>query len=82
MNEHKEIGTINNLVIKDLDYSEDYGVRIFAEPPEWMQNYGANGELEEEYEFIISYEAVVLMYQSLFVNHPGYPEVYGEVEVD
>ena len=77
MNEHKEIGTINNLVIKDLDYSEDYGVRILAEPPEWMQ-----WNREEEFEFIISYEAVVQMYTSLFENHPRYPEVYGEVEVE
>lgn len=78
MNEHKEIGSINNLVIKDLDYSEDYGVRILAEPPEWMQQWN----MEEEYEFIISYEAIVQMYKSLFENHPRYPEVYGEVEVE
>jgi len=77
MNEHKEIGTINNLVIKDLDYSEDYGVRILAEPPEWTL-----GLIDEQFEFIISYEAVVEMYKYLFENHPGYPEVYGEVEVD
>jgi len=76
MNERKEIGTINNLVIKDLDYSEDYGVRILAEPPEWM--YGQFGD--EEFEFIISYEAVVQMYHSLFENHPGYPKVYGGFE--
>ena len=39
MNERKEIGTINNLVIKDLDYSEDYGVRIFAEAPGWLSKH-------------------------------------------
>ena len=74
MNERKEIGTINNLVIKDLDYSEDYGVRNFAESPGWLSKY------EEEFEFIISYEAVVQMYHSLFENHPGYPKVYGGFE--
>ena len=76
-NKEAKYGTINNLVIKDMDFSEDYGVKVYAEPPEWsLLNYECDDAI-----YVISYEAVVQMYESLFENHPGYPEkLYGGFE--
>tara|TARA_B100000949_G_C14287061_1_gene454830 strand:- start:4657 stop:4887 length:231 start_codon:yes stop_codon:yes gene_type:complete len=73
-------GTINNLTVKDMDFSEDYAVRVYTEPPMYKRDsvepYG-----ESEVVHYISYETVVQMYESLFENHPGYPEkLYGEVK--